>query len=303
MNYKVGGRTLSKLIARYFYSPICPESFKTIERLKNLFQNYDDIVFEYFNTTENSLESNFSWFPEEMKVINTLEGKEGKSFFFGKLFIQGNEIKGFPPSPKSFREIFNKHDIDWNPDLYSFYYKSVERTKWDCDQEDFIFQKYNENLSLDICRICTKYHPYLDENEYKKKIWEKHEKKKLSFLHKKLKDDKLVGISVYYKQEPAGFIESFPLDLATKLGYPVSELVDNRLMITCLSIRTEVSGYGIGSKLIKKLGKEAKKKGYKSLEVISFPDEHNWHPVSLYKKLGFKEVKKINKLSIMKKSL
>ena len=120
---------LSKHIARYFYSPICPESFRTIERLKNLFQNYDEIIFEYFNTAEDSLESNYSWFPGERKVINTLEGKDGKYFFFGKLFVQGEKIKGFPPSPKSFREIFNKHNIDWNPDLYSFKYKSVERKK------------------------------------------------------------------------------------------------------------------------------------------------------------------------------
>lgn len=94
-------------------------------------------------------------------------------------------------------------------DLYPFYYKSVERIKWDCDQKDFIFQIYNENLSLDICRICTKYHPYLDENEYKKKVWEKHEKKKLSFLHKKLKDDKIVGISAYYKQEISEYLCNF----------------------------------------------------------------------------------------------
>ncbi len=294
---------MSKLIVRYFYSPICPESFKTRERLKNLFRNYDEFIFEYFNTAEDSLESKYPWFPEEIKVINTLEGKEGKPFFFGKLFIQGEKIKGFPPSSESLKEIFDRNHINWKPDLYSFYYKSVKREKWECNQEDFFLKKYDKNIPLDICRICTKYHPNLNENEYKKEIWEKHENNKLSFLNKKLKADKLVGISAYYKQKPVGFIESFPLDLATKLGYPVSELVDDRLMITCLSIRTEVSGYGIGSSLIKRLVEEAKKKGYKSLEVIAFPDEHNWHPVSLYKKLGFKEINKINELSIMKRSL
>ena len=303
MSTKVGGISLSKLVARYFYSPICPEALKTLERLKKLFQNYDDIVFEDFNTAEDSLESEHPWFPEEMKVINTLEGKEGRPFFFGRLFIQGNEIKGFPPSPKSFREIFNKYDLDWNPDLYSFSYQSPARPRWDCNQDDFIFQEYNEQLSLDNCLICTRYHPYLAEDQYKKSVWENHEQKKLSFLNEKLKDDKLVGITAYYQAEPAGFIEAFPLDVAAQLGYQVSELVANRLMITCLSIRTEVSGYGLGPALIRRLIKAANKEGYKSLEVIAFPDENNWHPVSLYQSHGFKEVKKIGKLSLMRKSL
>ena len=118
-----------------------------------------------------------------------------------------------------------------------------------------------------------------------------------------LKDDRLIGVISYYKREPAGFVESFPLDIATKLGYPVSEVTGNKLLITCLSVRTEVWGNGIGSKLIKKLEKEAEKNNYKALEVISFPNERNWRPKSLYKKLGFKEIKKIGELSILQKPL
>lgn len=118
-----------------------------------------------------------------------------------------------------------------------------------------------------------------------------------------MKDGKLVGVIAYHKMEPVGFVESFPLDLAIKLGYPVSRVDANRLMITCLSVRDEVSGYGVGSNLIRRLAEEVKKKYYKSLEVISFPDEHNFNPVSFYKKLGFKEVKKIGDLSLLQYNL
>lgn len=121
---------MSKLIARYFYSPICPESFKTLENLKYLFQNYNEIVFEYFNIEQDSFKSNYPWYPEEMKIINTLKGKEYKPLFFGELFIQGEEIKGFPPSPASLNEAFNKHGVIWNPDLYPFIYKLVRKKKW-----------------------------------------------------------------------------------------------------------------------------------------------------------------------------
>lgn len=74
-------------------------------------------------------------------------------------------------------------------------------------------------------------------------------------------------------------------------------------MITCLSVREEVSGCKVGSTLIRKLVETAKKRGYKSLEVIPFPDEHNWHPVSFYKELGFKEVKKIGDLILLQYNL
>lgn len=268
-----------------------------------MFQNNSIFHFESFDTVHDKLESNFPWYPEEEKVINTVIGKEGKPLFFGKLFIEGKEIKGFPPSPKSLKEIFNEHGLTWNPKLYPFKYNSVKRGRWNCKEGDFSFQTYTENLSLDICRICTKHHPYLDEELYCQKEWIEYEKQKYLFLHEKLKENKLFGIVAYYQQNPIGFIESFPLDVSIKLGFPVSELNDSGLMITCLSVRTETSGYGVGSELIRKLEKEAEKNTYKTLEVISFPDNHNWQPVSLYKKQGFKEIKKIGELTLLKKFL
>ncbi|AZR74211.1 hypothetical protein BBF96_12865 [Anoxybacter fermentans] len=122
-------------------------------------------------------------------------------------------------------------------------------------------------------------------------------------MHDKLKEGKLTGIVAYYQKEPVGFIEAFSLDIASKLGFIVSGINTGGLMITCLSVRTEVSGYGVGSELIRKLEKEAQKKNFKTLEILSFPDSHNWQPLSLYKKQGFKEVKNIGELTLLKKSI
>jgi predicted CopG family antitoxin len=86
---------LSKLIARYFYSPICPEAFKTLERLKNLFQNYDEVIFEYFNPAKEGLESDYSWFPEEMKVIKCIKRKRRQAFFLWQIIYSGQWNQGF----------------------------------------------------------------------------------------------------------------------------------------------------------------------------------------------------------------
>lgn len=294
---------LGKIIVRYFYSPVCPESFATLKRLKQLFQDDDIFIFESYNTSTGNIVSKYPWFLKEEKIINTLEGKDDNPLFFGKLFIEGEEIKGFPPSPESLKETFKKVGLDWNPDLYKFNYESADRKRWKCEQEDFIFKRYNDNLLSDISCLCTMYHPYLNEKKYNKQEWIEHENQKEDFLSNKLKENKVIGAIAYYKKEPAGFAEAFPLDLAIKLGYPVSELCDNRLMITCLSVRTEVTGYGIGNKLLNMLEKEAIRGKFKSIEVISFPDRHNWHPGPMYKKLGYKEIKRLNDLSVLQKSI
>ncbi|MCG8512630.1 MAG: GNAT family N-acetyltransferase [Halanaerobiales bacterium] len=292
-----------KKIARYFYSPLCPESFATLERLKNLFQSNKNFSFDFFNTADDKFPPDYPWFPEEKKVISTLKGKTGQPLFFGKLMIDGEAIKGFPPSPQSLQKVFNKHNLSWNPALYPFNYQAINRPKWLCKKEGFFLQSYKDNLSLDICRICTKHHPYLEEKSYRKKEWLRHEKQKFLFLQEKLKEDKLIGIIAYYQQKPVGFVEAFQLGISSKLGFPVSALNKNGLMITCLSVRTEVKGYGLATHLLQRLVTEAKKDNYQTLEVISFPDKHNWQPASLYKRRGFKEIKKLDQFTLLKKSL
>ncbi|WP_156774434.1 hypothetical protein [Alkaliphilus oremlandii] len=47
---------MKKIIARYFYAPICPESFASLDRLHHLFYKYKDrIDFEAFNVFDCNL--------------------------------------------------------------------------------------------------------------------------------------------------------------------------------------------------------------------------------------------------------
>ncbi len=75
-------------------------------------------------------------------------------------------------------------------------------------------------------------------------------------------------------------------------------------MITCLSVCSEFSGYGLAKRLIFELEAEAKAAGYKSIEVLAFPDEDSWQPFSLYAKLDFiQNIAFENGLILMKKQI
>ena len=74
-------------------------------------------------------------------------------------------------------------------------------------------------------------------------------------------------------------------------------------MITCLHIREEAGGNGISKKLISEFLNTAKEIGYKSVEVIAYPDEINWQPKSLFGKMGFRIVNEIENAFLMKKGL
>lgn len=276
---------MSKLIARYFYSPICPESFATLNKLKNLFLHYPAFHFEYFDIFRDEMVSDYHWSHGENEIrYKTFR----KPMLFAELFVEGKPAKGFPPSPGILKELFAKYNQKWNPALYPFSYSEAQHDKWYFNPHNLNFVIYDHDLSPDICRLCTKYHPYLCEEDYREEEWIEYEKAKLNFLQKMHNEKNLIGIIAYYKGEPAGFIESFSLSTGLNLGFPFSGK-DTGLMITCLSIRKELWGNQIASGLIKKLEEEARKRKFASLQVIPFPDEHNWHPPSLYKKLGFTE--------------
>lgn len=295
---------VGKILARYFYTPICPESFASLDRLSSLFRKYKEhIHFESFNVFECKFESVYSWFPNEDEIIESIRGKESSPLLFGKLFIQGNEIKGFPPSKKSISDELEEYGISFKEEDYKLDYKSTMKKKLKYDINKFHIKQYDEKLLRDSCIICTKYNPYLDEEAYIPENWNKYEELKTTFLKENLKKDSLVGYIEYYNDEPVGFIEAFPLDISRMLGFPTSSKSTDGIMITCLSVRQEMSGYGIASRLIEHLEKEVEKRKYKSIEVLSFPDEHNWQPESLYGKRGYKRAKGIKGLCIMKKEL
>jgi len=295
---------VKKIIVRYFYVPICPESFASLDRLYNLFLNYKEQVdFESFNVFDCKFESPHSWFPSEEEIIESINENGTYPLLFGQLFIQGNRIEGFPPSKRSISNTLKENGVFFKEEEYKFDYGPTRKEKLKCDGNKIQTKRYEKKLLRDACIICTKYNPYLDEKTYLPENWIKYEQLKSDFLMGNLEQGSLIGYIEYYEEIPVGFIEAFPLDISRMLGFPISSKDTNGVMITCLSVRKEVSGQGVASRLIDYLEKEAKEKKYKSIEVLSFPDEHNWQPKSLYEKKGYKKVKKIRELCIMKKEL
>lgn len=299
---------MKKIIARYFYAPICAESFATLDRLSKLFHTMaEHVSFEAFNTTENKLESAFPWFLNEKELLDTVKGKGIKPLIYSKLFIEGKEIKGFPPSKTMIEKTLQEYDIHFPKETtYQIDYKKVSRDLWDISRDKLYIRKYDKRSLSDVCLVCTKHNPFLEEREYMKEKWGEHEAAKENFLEEKLQEENMIGFIAYYEDQPVGLIEAFPLKLAAKLGFPVSDKDLNGVMITCLNIRKEVSGNGIASKLIKEMNEEARNRNYQSIEVLAFPDKNNWHPISLYQKHGYITVKNIEDLEVlllMRKSL
>lgn len=295
---------VEKIIARYFYAPICPESFASLDRLYNLFSNYKEhIDFEAFNVFDCKFESSHPWFQSEEELISSISESGTYPLLYGALFIQGNIVKGFPPSEKSISDILKEYGLSIKEEDYKFDYagKSKEGIKRNINKVQI--KSYDDRVLGDACTICTKYHPYLDEKAYLPEKWSRYEQLKSNFLRESLDKGILIGCIEYHDKIPAGFIEAFTLDTSRKLGFPVSDKDANGVMITCLSVRSEMSGQGVASRLIDYLEKEAIQKKYKSIEVLSFPDEHKWQPESLYEKKGYRRIKEIGNMFLMKKEL
>lgn len=286
----------AQITARYFYPPICPESFATKNRLEKIFAEIPEVNFSAYNTVTDDLSSSAKWFPPEEELLATLQGTGSTQLLYGKLFINGKQVQGFPPAPKSIQEILNENDITWSSEAYDFNYQQPDRARWDCKREDFAFKTYQERLTSDLIRVCTLHHPYTNAVSYDQDVWEAPEEAKLKFLKDKVASEQLVGVGAYYQNKAVAFIEAFNLNLAAALGFPVYSTKAS-LLITCLTVQTEVAGYGLGSKLVNNLKEEASRQGYNSLQVVAFPDKENWQPYSFYKNHKFKVVKEIDGFS------
>lgn len=298
----------SKIIVRYFYAPICPESFAALNRLQKLFAEVENCHFESYDLVQDRIESPFSWFPQEKELLEIREMQGEKPFLYGTLFIEGEEVKGFPPSPKCLREMFSKHNLSWSDDRYNFLYSSrhiTHRQKSNRIPEEskFTYQPYRKSEIKNVCQLCTRHHPYLSSEDYNSNYWSPYEGSKERFLREMLLQDKLYGIIAYYEEDPAGFIEAFPSKLAAKLGYPTTKISKLGVMITCLSIRSEYSGYGLSKKLLHSLEGQVKKAGYEAIEVLAFPDDRQWQPKSLYEKSGYLLDKQVSNFFLLTKEL
>ncbi len=292
------------LIVRYFYTPICPENFATLDKLQRLFGNDKIFCFEVFNLAQDELQSEYSWFPAEEEILREREENGNRPLLYGTLFFAGKVVPGFPPSPKHLQQSFEENGLTWDPENYSFCYRGqVEREDWKCDRENFVLRKYDVDNLYSVSRLCTHHHPYLSPDSFDENYWQPYEDKKSNFLKKSLSKGEVLGFLAYYQDELAGFIEAFPVSLARKMGFCISNFSSTGLMITCLSVRQEATGYGLASQLVKALEKESSERGYKSIEVLAFPDGHNWQPVSFYTNLGYKEVRSLDSFKILEKSL
>lgn len=290
-----------KIIARYFYSPICPEAFASLDRIRALFEKHtEDIEFQSFNVVNISPNN---WFPNELKLIDSICHNGQHPLLFGQLFIEGIEVKGFPPSKKHIESILKDYQIRLKDDAYVYSYCANVVVQQICDINRFKIDQLGKLNLRDTSMICTKFNPYLDEKSYSAAYWSKYENLKMGYISENLDNDTLIGCVEYYDSEPVGFIEVFPLKISRRLGFPVSGENDDGVMITCLSVRKEFSGYGVASRLIKSAELEVQKKNYHTIEVLAFPDNRNWHPKSLYAKKGYVEVRTIMDLCIMKKNL
>jgi ribosomal protein S18 acetylase RimI-like enzyme len=294
-----------KLVVRYFYNPICPETFATLERLQLVFGNNENIFFESFNVVEEDIKSKKTWFEVERKLINTFIGSGEIPLSYAKLFIDGEEIDGFPPSKNKIKEILIDKEVLIDTEKYTYDYGTCPpRERQDCDSSKFTIVSYKQNYQIDNCKICIKHHPYLTENIYDISKWEKHEIQKHDYIKKKLSNGEMIGLTAYYEDRPAGFIEAFIKCESIRLGYPTKSKDNDTFVITCLSICPEFSQYRLANKLIKELEVSVKSSDFKYIEALCFPDEHNWQPYTLYSKLNYiQEVEYESGLILVKKSL
>lgn len=294
-----------KLIVRYFYNPICPETFATLERLQLVFESNKSIFFESFNVANEDVQSKEPWFEEEIKLINTLSGSGEVALLYAKLFIDGNEIGGFPPSKNQIREILINKGILIDIEKYTYDYgKYPRRERQICDLSKFRVVSYQQDYQVNNCKICTKHHPYLAEDIYDIPKWQRHEMKKYDYIKKKLNNGEMIGLTAYYEDKPAGFIEAFIKSESIKLGNPTRSKENDTFVITCLSICPEFTQYRLANKLVKELEVSVRRSGFNFIEALCFPDEHNWQPYTLYSKLNYiQEMKYENGLILVKKLL
>ena len=189
-------------------------------------------------------------------------------------------------------------NFEVNFDSLKAYYNTPIGNKIEFDEQFFKTRKLEKNNSYDACLICTKYSRYISRDNYIKTNWAKYESEKSIHLNESISSEEVIGFIEYHASTPIGFIEGYPIEIASKYGFVVDDS-EKACMITCLHIREEAKGYGLSKKLILKFLDEAREKGFKSVQVIAYQDNMNWQPIGLYKKVKFIEQRKIGDASLM----
>ena len=251
------------------------------------------------------MDSDYPWFFAEQELLNTIQGVGNKLLSYNKLFIEGRDIEGFPPSKQMIHDVLADYDIHMPTDAYQTFYTNPTKETWNIPSDAIRIMKYDKDTLRDACLLCTKHNAFLAEGAYSKENWSQFEEEKHAYLSPLIqsKRDPMLGFTAYYDKTPIGFIEAYKIPQAAIHGFPVSDKNNHGLMITCLNIRYEAQGNGVANKLIESIIKEAHLSNYKTIEVLAYPDNIHWHPKSLYKKHGFVPLHDIKQLTIMQKTL
>ena len=296
-------------IVRYFYSPSCPESYATLDRLSVLFKKLP-VIFESFNFLAGEIRSEHPFFEGEKSLLATRESGEGAALLLGKLYLNGQEVAGFPPSPKDLMEKMLALGLSFDPNKYRIIYQARPDIKGPQKTNRKIRMEFYRKDNLEnLARLCTRHHPYIMPGDYREEEWRPHEEKRRDFVRGLLQCGDIIGVIAFDGPEEAGFIEGFPLLLARKMGYPVStgSFPENSkaVMVTCLSIRTEYKGRGVAVSLLEAFEAEASRQGKVCVEVLAFPDKlgRGWQPASFYRKRGYESIRKVQGLDLMQKQL
>ena len=240
----------------------------------------------------------------------TREGGEGIPLLLGKLYLDGEEVAGFPPSAQDLEKKMTALGLPFDQNKYGFIYEARpgDNRSHKIDGELRLEPYRKDNLQA-LAGLCTRHHPYILPADYREEEWRPHEEKRCAFVSDLLQRSDVIGLIAFAGTEEAGFIEGFTLPLAQKLGYPVSgdgsPENSGAVMITCLSVRIEYKGRGAAGRLLEAFETEATRRGNHSVEVLTFPDKlgMGWQPASFYRKRGYETVRQIHGLDLMKKWL
>jgi hypothetical protein len=192
-------------IARYFFNPGCPESYATLDKLARLFHG-QPVIFESYNVLQDSLASANPFSAAEKKLLAVLEGGEGTPLMYGKLFLDGEEVSGFPPAPEPLRRRLTALGLPFEASRYPFSYgASPARTPGPGGA--LRLEPYRAANLDALARLCTAHHPYLAPEDYREAEWRPYEERRKSYVRGLLDSGEIIGVIAFAGPDEAGFVE------------------------------------------------------------------------------------------------
>lgn len=294
-------------------NPLCPDSITLAEQVDNILSEFSPSTFnlKVIDIWHNYDE--FVQFIKECKTTKTIqENFKQINNIFGLVFVNKKEVSGVPLNELKLKNAILQ-ELDQEPIDVPLLDLDLSELGWFAKpRKDFDIRRVktelvNEDNIRYLVDLCMKYNPLRGEApERSDRAYFTSIKAKMKWF---LEINNLFGpnaILAFYQDQVLGFIEFLPREFARKAGVICgSDSKKKVITITCLSVRKNFQRLGIGKKLVHRLEKYAKKRGYKYLEVGAFRGNTNWQPIAFYKKLGFYKVvnSTIGNRCIMQKKL